>query len=1074
MQRLRMTTLLLLTVLLVMPSALSAQEMRVVTGRVTVEDTQEPLAGTRVAVKGTVIATVTDARGYFSLRVPDDAETLVFTFLGYRTEEAPISDQVDVIMSVAPIGLEGIVVTALGITREKRSLGYSVQDLTGDEITEVPKLNLVNTMQGNVAGVHITNAGPTGGSSRIVIRGANSIDGQNQPLFIVDGIPLDNWSRDNAGYGGIDYGNTIQDLDPANIESLSVLKGPNAAALYGSRAANGVVLITTKSGRGTQAGRLGVTVNISATAETPLRLPDYQNLYGQGYSGQFQWVDGGGGGTFDYFDESWGPRLDTGARIDQFTGANQPWVSHPNNVKDFFRTGGTLNTNVAASYSSERGHVRLSITDTRLNGVAPATTLHRVGLALKGGVGITERLSADASLNYIDNASSNRMGTGYDEDNPMQSFIWFGRQVDMEALRNFRCVGGGPPEGPEPTPCIPGGQYNWNYNYHNNPFWEMYVNGNADERDRLFFNTSLSYQLTDWITVTGQVGRDWYRFHRKRVRAPHSLDDAGEGSFDEQTEYRAETNWDLILTGTRQLTSDFSLDVTAGGNIRNNMYEGSGVSVSRLTAPDIYSIDNAAVTPTPWDYNSKSEVRSLYGAVTVGFRGWLTLDLTGRNDWSSTLPEGENSYFYPSISTSWLFGEAFGLRSSLFSSGKLRASWTRVGNDAGPYQLVSTMSASTPWGGTPMFSVPNRLANAELKPEETTAFEIGTDLGFFNERMGFVLTFYQSQTKNQIMGVQISRATGYSEQMLNAGEVRNRGWELLLRANPLRSNTGLNWDLTVNWAKNSSEVTELYGDLESLLLGRYWSVNIEARKGEPYGVLFGNPLLRCHDEFPAAEYPDSVGWQSSYTGCTADRSDMLILTTGGNTRQDPTRRVLGNYNPDWIGGMQNRFSLGRWDLSILFQGQVGGEIFSVTDYFGQYAGVLQKTIPGRETDWNDPGVLVRGILPDSTINGEDGVDVRVVAQDYYEGIWGKQEVAILDATYLKLRELRIGYDLPNSWVRWMGFNGGNVSLIGRNLFLWSKCDNIDPETAFDASNAQGIEFGQHPSTRSYGFSLALW
>jgi TonB-linked SusC/RagA family outer membrane protein len=1068
MQRLGVKTLLFLSVLLVMPSALIAQQqqMRRVSGTVTVMDTQQPLAGATVTVKGTVIATVTDNNGHFSFFVPVDAETLVFTFLGYRTEEAPVSDQVDVMMSIAPVGLEGIVVTALGVRREKASLGYSVQDVSGEQLAEVPDLNIVNALQGDVAGLQITNSGPVGGSSRIVIRGANSITGQNQPIFVVDGIVLDNSSPGLSPYGGgfsgLDYGNAIQDLDPQNIENVSVLKGPNAAALYGSRAANGAIVITTKSGQGAPAGRLGVTVTISGTAESTLRLPDYQNEYGQGYDGVFEWVDGSGGGTYDYYDESWGPRLD-GQAIDQFTGAGMPWEAHPDNISSFFRTGGTLNTNVAVSNAGERHHVRLSLSDTRLAGVSPGMTIKRTGLAVKGGVGITDRLSADASLNYISNMGRNRMGTGYDENNPMQSFIWFGRQIDMEALRHYRCTGD------EPTPCIVGGQYNWNYNYHNNPFWEMYVNGNGDERDRLFFNASATYQLTDWLTAMGKVGRDWYRFHQKEVVAPHSLDDQGFGSFAERTQYRAETNWDFVLTGRQQLSSDFGLDVTLGANLRTNKYESSGVSVARLTAPGVYSIDNAAVTPNPNDYMSEREIRGLYGAASLNYKGWFNFDVTGRNDWSSTLPKGENSYFYPSVSASFLFSEAMDIRSGLFSSGKLRASWTRVGNDAGPYQLVTTYGSSTPWGGTPMFSVPNQLANASLKPEKTTAWELGTDLGFFDERMGFVLTYYNSKTRNQIMGVQISRATGYTSRVLNAGEVANKGVELLLRANPLRSSDGLNWDLTINWSKNSSEVTELYPGIETLVLGSQWSVNVEARAGEPYGALYGNPVLRC-----------GVTEDSQYDAICEGNDGLPILNESGNRQQDPVRRVLGNYNPDWIGGIQNRFSWGAWDLSFLFQGQYGGDIFSVTDMFGKYAGVLTSSLVGRETDWDDPGVLVHGVFGPGTtyegqINTEDGPNVRMLAENYWEDSYGKHSESILDATYVKLRELRIGYELPARWVSWIGFNGGNFSLIGRNLFLWSKCDNIDPETAFDASNGQqGLEFGQHPSTRSYGFSLSLW
>ncbi len=1071
MQRLGVKTLLLLSAFLLLPSALSAQqEMRTVTGSVTVEDTQQPLAGVHVGVKGTVIATVTDNRGYFSLRVPADAEMLVFTYLGYRTEEAPVSDQVDIMMAISPVGLEGITVTALGLRREKASLGYAVQDLMGEDITDVPDVNVVNTLHGNVAGVHVTNAGPVGGSARIVIRGANSVTGENQPVFIVDGVVLDNTSTtngnstDNAGYGGIDYGNAIQDIDPANIEAVSVLKGPAATALYGSRAANGAVVITTKSGRGAQATGLGVTANVSLTAETVLRLPDYQDEYGQGIFGEFNWVDGAGGGLWDFVDESWGPKLD-GRPIDQFTGPQQPWVAHPDNVKNFFQTGYTMNSNVAVTRSSENSHVRLSLSNRQLRGTMPGTENGQISLAVKGGAMITDRLEAEASVNYIDANWDNRPGTGYDEDNPMQSFIWFGRQVDMEALRDYRC------HGDEPTPCTLNAQYNWNYNYHNNPFWEQLVNWNADERDRVFGHINLSYQLTDWLTASARVGRDWYRHHRKRVIAPNSLDDQGAGSFGEETQYRSETNWDLILSASRHLMPDLTMDVTAGVNLRKNKYEASGVTVARLAAaPDIFTIDNAGVTPNPWDYVAEREVRSGYGALTLNYKGWLNLDLTGRNDWSSTLPDGDNSYFYPSASTAFLFTEALDLRSDILSSGKVRASWSRVGNDADPYQLAAVFNGQQLWGGIPLFAETNRIANPDLKPEETTAWEFGTDLGFFNERLGFVLTYYRHKTTDQIMPVEISRTSGFTEQLLNAGAVENNGWELLLRANPIRSTDGFNWDVTVNWSKNNSEVTELYvteaGDsLRTLVLGTYWSLNVEARLGEPYGVLFANGYLRCGVGPTAEAYTDI---------CAGQPDGTLILSASGRRQRDPVRRILGNYNPDWIGGIQNRFSYGPWELSVLLDGQKGGEIFSVTDWFGEYAGVLESTLEGREEDWCTPGVTVRGVLPDGSINGDGDNDVTVCPQSHFGDNYGTPEASIVDATYMKLRELRLTYEIPGRFVSFLGFNGANVSLIGRNLFLWSKAHNIDPETAFDASNVQGIEFGQVPSFRSYGLSITLW
>ena len=1051
MKSLCLTRLLLLVVLLV-PMTLSAQDMRTVTGTITQQETTQAFPGVEVTVKGTRILAVTDAEGFFTLRVPAGSETLVFSYLGYRSQEMPVAARVDVQMSQEAIGIEGLTVTALGVRREKRSLGYSIQDVTGAEISEVPEINIVNSLKGKIAGVQITDAGPTGGSARIVIRGASSISGNNQPLFIIDGVPIDNTSHTdgafirNDGYGGIDYGNTASDIDPANIEAISVLKGPNAAALYGSRAAAGAVVITTKSGRGAPGGGLGVTASMSLTTEQPLRLPNYQNDYGQGLFGEFQFVDGAGAGLWDFVDESWGPKLD-GRLIDQFTGPQQPWVPAVNNVRNFFRTGTTMNANVAISRAGERSNVRLSITDMEVRGMSPGNTMQRIGVALKGGATLTDRLSAEASLNYIDQEGVNRPGTGYDEDNPMQSFIWFGRQVDMERLRNYECQGG------EPTACIAdGGQYNWNYNYHNNPFWEALVNTNGDERDRLMGHLNLNYQLNDWITASARAGRDWYRDHRKRVIAPHSLDDNGLGSFEEETLYRSETNVDVLVNATRQLTSDLTLDVTAGANNRTNNYEAGGVTVAKLTVPGIYTIDNAGATPSPWDLIRKKEVRSAYGSASLNYAGYWNVDLTGRNDWSSTLPEGNNSYFYPSVSTAFVFTDAFQLQSNLLSSGKVRGSWTRVGNDANPYQLASVFNAQDGWGGVPMFAVPNELPNTTLKPEETTAWEVGADLGFFNERLGFVLTYYKRNTANQILGVEVSRASGYRRQILNAGEVENKGLELLLRATPVQLDNGFSWDMTVNWSRNDSKVTELFGDLQTLVLGEYWGMNIEARLDEPYGAFYGNGYLR--------QDPD-------------DPNSPLMLTSSGMPQRDPVRRVLGNYNPDWIAGIQNRFSWGAVDVSVLVDGQSGGDVFSVTNWFGEYAGVLESSLQGRETDFCEPGIVVEGILPDGSTNGDGTNEVSVCPQDYFGRNYGINAASIDDASYIKLREVRVGYELPSAWVDRVGFTGGNLSLIGRNLFLWSRVENIDPETAFDSSNVQGIEFGQFPTARSIGFALSL-
>ncbi|MBI2536925.1 MAG: TonB-dependent receptor, partial [Gemmatimonadetes bacterium] len=407
----------------------------------------------------------------------------------------------------------------------------------------------------------------------------------------------------------------------------------------------------------------------------------------------------------------------------------------------------------------------------------------------------------------------------------------------------------------------------------------------------------------------------------------------------------------------------------------------------------------------------------------------------------------------PSVSGAFVCSDALGLEGSLLSTGKLRGSWTRVGNDTDPYQLASVFTAQQAFGQVPMFTVPNRLANADLKPEETVAWEAGADLGFLDERLGFVLTYYNRATRNQILGVQISSTSGFTNQVLNAGEIRNFGWELLLRAAPVQSRGGFGWDMTVNWSKNNSQVRELYGNLKTLVLDSYWSLDIEARGPDstgyyPYGTLFGNGYLR-----------DSQG--------------RWMLDSDGLPRIDPVRKVLGQYQPDWLGGVQNRFSYGPMDLSVLLDGQWGGSIFSTTDWFGEYSGVLESTLRGRENDWCDPGIVVDGVLPDGSVNGDGVNDVTVCAMDYFHGNFGNHEASIVDASYLKLRELRLAYQLPSGFMERLGFSGGEIALIGRNLALWSKTKNIDPETAFDAGNVQGIEFGQIPTARSIGMSLSI-
>lgn len=955
---------------------------------------------------------------------------------------------------VEALSMQGLVVTALGITREERSIGTSVQQVDGDRLANTPSTNVVSSLQGKVAGLNVTNAGPQGGSARIVIRGANSITGNNQPLFIVDGVPIDNSAPRNTGYGGIDYGNVAQDINPNDIEAVSVLKGPNAAALYGSRAANGAIVITTKSGKNVRG--LGISATQDVFFDTPLRLPDYQNQFGQGFGGEFEYVDGNYGGVNDGADESWGPKLDAGFMIPQFFSDGQPapWVSHPDNVRNFFETGRTLNTNVRLATGTDKANVALSVTRLDQNGITPGFDLGRTTLAMNGGINLTDRLSANASVSYVNQDGHNRPGTGYDDANPMMQFIWFGRQVDIDRLRDYKDANGQ--------------MISWNYSYHPNPFWVAYTATNEDNRDRIFGNASVRYKFNNWLTAQARSGTDWYNTARDwnipggtfGVYAGRLGESVGDqGGFENEGLFRQETNTDLLLTADRYLTDDLSLTINTGANHRTNEYRNNYTWVRSLISPGIYAVSNAAETPYVRDYRENKEVNSVYADAQFGFRDYLFLNVTGRNDWSSTLPDGNNSYFYPSISGSFVFSDAIpSLRTSALSLGKVRASWTRVGNDADPYQLQTVYNGQIPFNGIPGYSLDNTIANAKLKPESTDAWEFGTDLAFLENRLSLGLTYYNKETSDQIIPIQVSPTSGFTRQVVNAGRISNKGFEAALSAIPVRLDNGFEWEVAANYAHNSSKVEELTGDLQTVVLGTYWSLNVEARKGEPYGALFGNGYLK-----------DSAG--------------HVIVNGDGLPRRDPVRQVLGNYNPDWVGSLRNTLRYKNLDLSVMVDTKQGGQLFSVTQMFGRYTGVLQETATGRCT-YDEPvggmpvcdattGIVVPNSVKITEAGDTVANDIAISGEDYWHSLYGIHEAHIYDASFVKLRELRVGYAVPVTLAKRIGVTGLNVAVVGRNLWLHSAVPNIDPETGFDASNVQGIEFGQLPTPKSLGFTVSV-
>ncbi|HVH08870.1 MAG TPA: TonB-dependent receptor plug domain-containing protein, partial [Gemmatimonadales bacterium] len=746
MQQLRhvITTLLAVTLASPFPRRAAAQEPTHVTGQVQDSGTGRPLHDVRVSVLGTTIGTVTDASGRYAIDVPAGRDSLAYRRIGYRVETRGVGPVVDVAMHAQAVELEAVVTTALGIEREQRTLSYAAQTVSPNQINAVPTTNVLSALQGNVAGLQVTSSTNPFGSARVISRGASSILGQNQPLVVVDGIPIDNSAATNVGYGpgsgtsmgGYDVGNGAADIDPNNVELVTVLKGPNAAALYGSRAANGAILITTKSGKDAPGGGFGVTATFGSTFESPLRLPDYQNQYGQGFYGEFDFVDGNFGGKNDGADESWGPKLDgrttgcvmvtgtpfgvsnydTSKPCHQFFGVG-PWAAHPNNVRDFWNTGAQVNLNVAVAKSSDRSNVRLSVGRIGESGMYPNNTNTRTDVALAGGAQMSDRWSAEASINYVNDALTNQPAQAYEEIDPMQGFIWFGRQVDTRILKDNLYRN---PSDPLTKQILIGNPnlrtdaaipYSWNYSYHPSPYWMAGVKTTDFARNRGIGHVSVTYRFNNWLNVTGRTGRDWYQ---NRFRANYPVNDISPyplGGFNDVGETRSETNSDVLATANRPLFPDLSVTVNAGASARVNDFNSSTADVNQLVIPAVYTLSNSAGLPSVAQTQQKKKVNSLLGSASFNYKNWLNVDVTGRNDWSSTLPKGANSFFYPSVGAAFVFTDVLRIQSDVLTYGKVRASWSRTGNDTDPYQLAAVYSAGTAWGGQPSSTTPFRLPN---------------------------------------------------------------------------------------------------------------------------------------------------------------------------------------------------------------------------------------------------------------------------------------------------------------------------------------------------------------------------
>ena len=862
-----MRSSLLVVFLLLIHVAAFAQKL---TGQVVDQSSQQPIVGATVQVKRTQAGTLTNATGTFTLTNLQSADVLTFSYLGYKSQEVTYTGQTSLTVELAAgVSLNEVVVTALGLERNAQSLGYAIQKVDGRQINDIKAPNFLDNLSGKVAGVMITSGSTgVGSSSRIVIRGESSFT-NNNPLFVVDGIIINNATvvnrvNDDAnGFQEIDFGNGGMDINPDDVAAVSVLKGPGAAALYGTRAANGVILITTKDGSSKGKG-IGVSFNSTFYTERPFQLPRFQNSYGQGNSGAFKYVNGLGGGINDNISYSYGPKLDAGLLIPQYDspvnlpdgrvvrGADTyvysglpitptPFVSHPDNLKNFYETGHTAINNLAISGSYDKGSYRLSYTDLNSQSTIPGVDLKRKTLAARLQFEPIRRLKISSSINYINSGSDNRPATKYGSENINYALsAWLGRQTDVNPMKQYWQPG---LEGIQ--------QFSYNYTYFDNPYFTLYENRNSFNRDRLIGNIALTGELAPNLTLMVRSGMD-YSNENRQFRRAFSSNRFKSGAYAENNVFFREINTDFLLNYTRSL-GPLSLDVSAGGNRMDQLASFDQYQALTLAQPGVFKLNNAASPVEVYQQVGRKRINSLYALAKLGFKDVLFVDITGRNDWSSALATptstANTAFFYPSVSASWVLSNQFALP-AVISFAKVRASIASVGNDTSPYQTTGVFNARNPVFSQPAFSDQSTIANTNLKPESITSIEAGADVRFLNDRLGVDLTYYDAHTRNQILSLPIAIPTGYSERVINGGEVRSQGFEAVVTATPVRTSR-IRWNVSLNFSRNRTTVVSLPEEAGTLTLGYnriYDNVNqtvwYQVRQGDRMGDMWGTGYLR--------------------------------------------------------------------------------------------------------------------------------------------------------------------------------------------------------------------------------------
>jgi TonB-linked SusC/RagA family outer membrane protein len=1038
-------------------------------------DADGPLIGATIMVEGTSLGTVTDYDGKFAFSVPDDAKNLVFSYTGYKSETMEIGTTVifEVVLNESGIDLGEVVVTALGVKREKKALGYAVQDIKSEEIAQTRSTNVVNGLSGKVAGLQISAGNVPGGGSQVTIRGNSSILGNNQPLYVIDGVPMEGDFAapiEGASNNNV-YGGGISEISPDNIESITVLKGANAAALYGSRAANGVILVTTKSGKGSK----GLTVSYSGsfTTERPFITPEFQNIYGGGTGGVTWYADGRNGGVdvdnraLEQYqavypnaplvgtagvDESWGAPMD-GRQVRTWWSGQEtaPLVPVPDSWSNFWNTGNTLNNTLSISNNYDTGNFRFSFGNVDQTGLLYNNDYKRNNFRLNIDQELAPKLKVSVSTEYIKSSSDNRQQPVF-----WELSTWHHRHDDWGLLRDYE-------QFMDVHITRDGDEYpyaNWQHSFALNRFYEQQNLTAANDKDRLMGNLAFTYEITPKLQLMVRGGTDLWTDTRRSITRGERIKSNTERtqSFSEDVLRRQETNLDFTLSYNDYFGENLSISALAGGNHRTNYFKRNYIGVNDATINGLYNVANNASQNTNVSRIEEKEVNSFFGSASFGYKNFLYLDVTGRNDWSSTLPAENNSYFYPSVSLSGVITDALQLNSKILSFAKVRASWAQVGSDTDPYRLTQVFDPTTSWNATtPLFREQGTIASIGLRPERTTGKEIGTDLRFLGGRIGLDVTLYEQTTTDQIISVAVSRSTGYDSKLINAGKIRNRGVEVVL-SGAVIDNPKFGWNVNLNYARNRNSVLELFTDasgneLETIVLHSRRGLSLEARVGQPFGTLFG----------------------SGYKRVEGGEFDGQVIYENGIPAKDPNLKILGNTTPDWIGGIRNEIRLGPVTFSALIDAKIGGDIAEESTSIGHQTGVYPLTAIGRE----------EGVIGVGAVNIGDVENPVYVANDIVAptrsvvgalSVRYANEGAIFDASYVKLREASISFQLSPKMLDKLGFvRGASISLIGRNLaMLYSNHSNIDPEFNIYGGNLQGALFYTTvPSTRSFGVNLNL-